>query len=89
MKMIFYGGTILTMENHLYAHAVLIEDGRIRAVGTEAELRSLAPDAELYHLEGRTMLPAFLDPHSHFTGTANSFLQLSLEEVACLEELEE
>ncbi len=87
--MIFYGGTILTMENHLYAQAVLIEDGRIRAVGTEAELRSLAPDAELYHLEGRTMLPAFLDPHSHFTGTANSFLQLSLEEVACLEELEE
>lgn len=89
MKLIIYGGTILTMENNLYAQAVLIEDGKIRAVGTEAELRSLAPDAEPYHLEGRTMLPAFLDPHSHFTGTANSFLQLSLEDLSSLEELEE
>ena len=47
MKMIFYGGTIFTMGDHLYAQAGFIEDGRIRAVGKETGLRAFAPGAEL------------------------------------------
>ena len=88
MKTIYFGGTILTMEEDFYAQAVLAEDGVIRAVGTAAELRALAPDAAPYDLQGKTMLPAFLDPHSHFTAAANAFLQLSLEDAASLEEIE-
>ena len=30
---LYYGGTILTMEEDLYAEALLVEDGRIVAVG--------------------------------------------------------
>lgn len=33
-------------------------------------------------LKGATMLPAFLDAHSHFSGYANSLLQVPLEEAA-------
>ena len=33
-------------------------------------------------LKGATMLPAFLDAHSHFSGYASSLLQVPLEEAA-------
>lgn len=39
---------------------------------------SLAGSAEKIDLKGRTLLPAFLDPHSHLSACANRFLQLSL-----------
>ena len=32
-KRMYYGGTVLTMEDILYAQALLVEDGVIRAVG--------------------------------------------------------
>ena len=37
-KRMYYGGTVLTMEDILYAQALLVEDGVIRAVGSEAEV---------------------------------------------------
>ena len=36
-------------------------------------------DVRRVDLAGRTLLPAFLDAHSHFTAVANQFLQVSLE----------
>ena len=35
-KKLFYNGDILTLEDELYAEAVLVEDGKIKAVGTDA-----------------------------------------------------
>ena len=77
MKTLFYGGKILTMDIPLYADAVLVEDGKITAVGRRKELTGQAPDAVI-DLEGKTMLPAFIDAHSHFFQTAASLLQASL-----------
>lgn len=65
MKKLYYGGTILTMDReHPTATALLTENGKILAVG-EAD----APDAERIDLEGRTLMPAFVDGHSHMKGT--------------------
>jgi predicted amidohydrolase YtcJ len=48
------------------ASAVAIADGRIVAVGTDADVRSLAgPAAELADLGGRTVLPGINDSHAH------------------------
>ena len=69
---LFYNGTILTMEDGAAPQAVLTEDGLIRAVGTLAELEALAPDAARRDLSGRTLMPAFLDPHSHLTALAST-----------------
>lgn len=77
MKTLFYGGKILTIDIPLYADAVLVEDGKITAVGRREELAGQAPDAVI-NLEGKTMLPAFIDAHSHFFQTAASLLQASL-----------
>lgn len=77
------------MEDAAYTEAVLVEDGVIKALGDRDGLAANAPDAKLYNLEGRTLLPAFIDPHSHFSAAANSFLQLSLDGTTTIEEIGE
>ena len=42
---LYYNGTVLTMEEPLYAGALLVRDGRIAAVGSERELSALCPEA--------------------------------------------
>ena len=61
MKTFYINGTILTMEDELYAEAVCVEDGRIQAVGTQEEVLKLQKEEdEIVDLQGKTMLPGFL-----------------------------
>lgn len=46
--------------------AVLVRSGRVTAVGTSAELRPLAADAVTIDAGGGTVVPGFVDAHSHF-----------------------
>jgi len=58
-----------------WAQAVAIRDGRIVAVGDEAQLASLRSDAtRVVDLGGRLLLPAFGDAHAHpqFGGISHS-----------------
>ena len=79
-RKLFYNGPIVTMDEGGKPQAVLTEGSRILAAGSFGELREMAgPGAELRDLEGHTLMPAFIDPHSHFTACANSFLEADLE----------
>ncbi len=71
VRRFFAGAVVLTMDpSGRMAEAVAVEDGRIVAVGSNAEIRALAgPDAVLEDLGGRTLLPGFIDAHGHFPGT--------------------
>lgn len=89
MRKIYGNGTILTMEGGHEAEAVLTEDGLILKTGTRRELSEQAAKAEYVDLKGATMLPAFLDTHSHFFAAANAMLQVSLEDTVTLEDIEE
>ena len=66
---IYYGGDIITVDDgRPEAEAVLVGDGRIVAVGGKRELmRSRRPDTKLVDLKGMTMLPGFIDSHSHIS----------------------
>ncbi len=79
-KKLFYNGDILTLEDELYAEAVLIQDGKIAKVGKKDELMKDAGDVEMVDLQGKTLIPSFIDSHSHFFGYANSKLQVNLED---------
>lgn len=66
---VWYGGTIITMdgEEPSTAQAVVERNGSIAFVGSEAAARAAAgKNAKLRDLRGKTLLPGFIDAHSHF-----------------------
>lgn len=78
MKTMIYGGKVITMADPLYADSVIIENGVILAAGNEEELlKKYHPDKKI-DLCGAVIMPAFIDPHSHFTQTAYALLQADL-----------
>lgn len=64
---IFAGGVVRTMDPaHPTAEAVAVRDGRIVAVGTGREVLALnGPQTRLVFLRGLTVMPGFVDAHSH------------------------
>ena len=90
-EVIFFDGTILTMaDEQPRASAILIRGENIVAVGETVNLLAQAgPDATLVDLDGRTLLPGFIDSHSHrfgwvFTGdgyeSSEAAIQAALEQ---------
>lgn len=65
---IYFNGTILTMDGEdSIAEAVGTVGEKIEAVGSPDSVKNALPaDAELFDLEGKTLIPAFIDPHGHF-----------------------
>jgi predicted amidohydrolase YtcJ len=64
---IWFGGPILTMNDRaMRAEAVAEAGGRIVAVGSRtAVMRQRGPQTQLIDLQGRTLLPGFVDAHGH------------------------
>jgi predicted amidohydrolase YtcJ len=64
---VFKGGKILTVDaDFAEASAIAIGGNKIIAVGSEAEvLEAVGPDATLIELNGRVILPGFIDAHTH------------------------
>ena len=72
---IYHGGNIITVDDkNPRAEALAVKDGKIIAVSTKADVLKLKGDStKLIDLEGKTLVPGFLDGHSHFINS----LQLS------------
>lgn len=80
---LYFGGPIVTLEEPRYAQALVERGGRIAYVGNREEAERLAgPGARRVDLEGRALLPAFVDPHSHLLACAYARLQVPLGECA-------
>ena len=85
---LYYGGPIVTLERPLYAQALVERGGQIAYVGTLEEAEALAgPGARRVNLEGRALLPAFIDAHSHLLACAYARLQVPLGECASQQEI--
>ncbi|MGA2214510.1 MAG: amidohydrolase [Bryobacteraceae bacterium] len=66
MDTLLFNGNVLTMEPAARAGAVAFQDGRIAAVGdTNALLSTAGPQTARYDLQGRTVVPGFIDAHAH------------------------
>ena len=72
-KTIFFNGSIVTMEAETpVAEALAVSGGVITAVGSTANvLRSQGPATLMVDLEGRALLPGFIDSHAHWIGDRN------------------
>ncbi|MFG2558894.1 amidohydrolase [Streptomyces sp. NPDC048496] len=67
MTLVLHGGRVWTGDpQRPHATAVAVADGRITAVGSDAEVReAVGRPAELFHLAGRTVVPGLQDAHIH------------------------
>jgi predicted amidohydrolase YtcJ len=65
---VFHNGTVLPVDSDFSEHsAIAIRDGRILAVGSDEEIKALAANGEkTINLDGRVVLPGFIEPHMHF-----------------------
>lgn len=69
------------------AEAVAIRDGRFLVVGTEAEVRSAAPEASIIDVQGRRLIPGLIDSHTHvIRGGLNYNMELRWDGVPSLSE---
>jgi predicted amidohydrolase YtcJ len=61
---------VLTMDSSQpRAQAVLVRNGRISHVGSTSEVKAKAADARLFDAGGRTIVPGFIDAHTHIEVT--------------------
>jgi len=79
VRLIFVGGRIRTMNPAApTAEAVAVEGSHIAAVGTLDEVRSRIGRAEQINLQGRLMLPGFIDAHNHYLATGESMASVDV-----------
>jgi predicted amidohydrolase YtcJ len=66
-ELILYNGNIITINDHQpRAQAVAIANGRFLAVGMNEKVQALATwKTKKINLEGQTVVPGFIDAHSH------------------------
>ena len=77
----YYGGDIITMEGDsaTYAESIVVKDGKIIFVGGKDEAMKAAGDGHnMIDLQGKTMLPGFIDGHSHLLTIADGTMQANL-----------
>lgn len=67
-------GKIITVdEEDRIAEAIAVAGNRILAVGTSEEIAAFIGDeTEIVELEGRAVVPGFIDAHTHLQGTAEA-----------------
>ncbi len=78
---VYTGGDILTLagETPTYVEALAVRDGKIVAAGSRADaVKAAGPGARKVDLKGQTLLPGFIDTHSHLLTYADSLVQANL-----------
>lgn len=80
---IFHNGIILTLAEGLpQAEAIAISGEKIEAVGSNEEILALRrPETVVVDLQGRTLMPGFVDPHTHLFNDAEQYFDMTLPEV--------
>jgi predicted amidohydrolase YtcJ len=69
---IYFNGTVITMEKaHPLAEAAAVHDNLIQAVGSSQDILALkGPDTVLIDLQGKTLMPGFVEGHTHYIQNA-------------------
>lgn len=86
---LYYGGNIYSMRSlNEKLEAVLTDNGVIKAFGDYDKVTALADrNAERINIEGRTMLPAFIDAHSHLSMLAQNLSKADLTQAKSFDDI--
>jgi predicted amidohydrolase YtcJ len=68
--LVLRGGRLVTLDDRVpEAQALAARDGRIVAVGSDAEIAEhIGPSTQVIDLNGQFAMPGFIEGHGHFTG---------------------
>jgi predicted amidohydrolase YtcJ len=88
-QIILYNGIFATQNTvHSYVQAVAIGNGQILALGRDEDVLNRAgPDTEKIDLDGRLVVPGFIDSHIHFYEWALNRQRIKLDDLTHLGEL--
>jgi hypothetical protein len=75
------------MSEPLIVDAIVIEEDKILAVGSYQELIKKFTDLEYIDLKGKTLMPSFIDSHSHITMTASMMDAVDLSECTSFKDI--
>jgi len=66
-SIIFFNGQVVTVDDNMtQSEALAIKDGTILAVGSNEDILALKDsDTQMIDLDGQTLLPGFIDGHTH------------------------
>lgn len=73
--LIFYNGVVLTMVSATpRAQALAVKGGKILAIGEQGQvLGHQGSETKMVDLDGRALMPGFVDPHSHILSSAGVY----------------
>jgi predicted amidohydrolase YtcJ len=88
-KIVLWNANLLTMDSeNRRAEALAISNGKIVATGPNEAIRRLyGEEWKFTDLQGRTVLPGFIDSHVHFMATAITAIGINLAEVRSIDEI--
>lgn len=90
MSRIYYNGDIITMKSKDdNPTAVVTDKDKIIFVGDYDAAKRIYEDADEVDLEGKTIMPGFIDPHSHFFQTAQSINMCDLSDTESFSDIVE
>ncbi len=83
-------GNILTMNPNMpSAQAIAVKNGRISHVGTNQEVKKfMGEKTQVIQLEGKTVMPGFIDTHTHVTDYGKMLTWLDLEKATSIKEIQ-
>ena len=89
-NLILFNGKLHTQDKkHPNESAIALRDGRILAIGNDAEIKALSGDkTEEIDLKGKRVLPGFTDSHIHFYEWALLLRGIMLEDTRSLAEVQ-
>ena len=75
---LYTNARIFTSSTRRWAEAMVVQDERILYVGDSVTAERLATDPERIDLDGRLVVPGFVDGHAHVISTGEALGQVSL-----------
>lgn len=78
----------MTYEEATFEALVINDDGKIAFTGNLDRARSLFEGAKEVDMDGKTVMPGFIDPHSHFMMTCQNFANADLTHCRSIPEMQ-
>ena len=91
MEAAFLNARVITLDRrHPRTEALLIESGRIAAIGTNREIiPTLRRGTPVWNLDGAVVLPGFVDCHTHLVGYGLELSDANLREAGSITQIQE